>query len=85
MSKVSVQRPMSAEPRNETTTSRVVTVESLQNQARMLGMEITGVDLNGLLGRVSSGMSDIDKLDELAPHEHEPAVTFNPKPGAMIL
>ena len=66
-------------------TPRTVTAESLENQARMLGMELIGVDLNVLLARVRSGIGDVERLDELAPGEYEPAVKFDSEPESKNL
>ncbi len=59
--------------------SRILTQEWLQTQANVLGLDLSVVDAGALLERVTSGIDDIDRLDELCPHTYEPAVVFEPK------
>ena len=59
--------------------SRTLTQEWLQTQANMLGLDLSVVDADALLERVTSGLDDIDRLDELCPHIYEPTVTFKPE------
>jgi hypothetical protein len=61
--------------------SRSWTAESLQTQARILGLDMSAVDAGALLDRVKSGLDDVDKADELCPGHHEPAVIFNASQG----
>ena len=59
--------------------SRILTQEWLQTQADVLGLDLSVVDTCTLLERVTSGLDDIDRVDELCPHIYEPAVIFEPK------
>ena len=54
-----------------------MTKETLDVQARMLGLDLSVVDADGLLERVRAGLEDVDRLNELCPGKHEPAVTFD--------
>ena len=56
--------------------SRKLTPEWLQMQASVLGLDLSVVDAGALLDRVTSGLDDIDRLNELCPHSYEPAVKF---------
>jgi hypothetical protein len=58
--------------------SRNLTSEWLQMQANLLGLDLSVVDADALLERVTSGLVDIDRLHELCPHSYEPSVTFEP-------
>ena len=57
--------------------TRRLTMDSLETQARMLGLDLSAVDADALLDRVKSGLEDLDRADELHPVGHEPAVTFS--------
>ena len=63
--------------------SRILTQEWLQTQASVLGLDLSAVDAGALLERVTSGLDDIDRVDELCPHIFEPAVIFEPKQGSQ--
>ena len=56
---------------------RALTGDSLEIQARMLGLDLTAVDAQALLERVKSGLKDLDRADEIHSGRHEPSVTFN--------
>ena len=58
-------------------TARTLPKQFLEMQAGMLGLDLSVVDTDALLERVNSGLDDLDRSDEIAPGDHEPAVTFN--------
>ena len=60
-----------------TESSRELTGETLDIQARMLGLDLSVVDADGLLERERAGLEDVDRLDELCLGKHEPSVTFD--------
>ena len=63
--------------------SRDLTKETLDVQARMLGLDLSVVDEDGLLERVRAGLEDVDRLDELCPGKYEPTVTFDTSRGSQ--
>ncbi len=63
-----------------TTRPREVSRESIETQARILGLRLVGVDTDALASRVRAAAQDIDRLDDLRPQEHEPAVRFAASP-----
>jgi hypothetical protein len=58
--------------------SRNLTSEWLQMQASVVGLDLSVVDADALLDRVTSGLDDLERLDELRPDSYEPAVKFEP-------
>ena len=59
------------------TSSRTLPMQFLDMQAKVLGLDLSVVDTDALLDRVKSGLEDLDRSDEIATGDHEPAVTFN--------
>ena len=56
--------------------SRDISRETLRAQARIMGLEIEGAELDSLVERARAALEDIDALDELDLSAHEPAVAF---------
>ncbi len=47
----------------------------------MIGLEIEGTELDGLVERTRAALDDIDALDEFDLAAHEPAIVFGHAPG----
>ena len=62
-------------------TSRDISQETLRAQARMIGLDIEGAELDTLVERTIAALDDIDALDELDLASHEPAIVFGHVPG----
>ncbi len=61
---------------NMTMPSRDISKETLRAQARIIGLDIDGPELDSLVERTKAALEDIDALDELDVGSHEPAVAF---------
>ena len=57
--------------------SRKLSSDFLEMQASVLGLDLSVVDADALLERLTSGLDDLDRSDELCPGDHEPAVIFS--------
>ena len=56
--------------------SRDISQETLRAQARIIGLDIEGDELESLVERTRAALDDIDALDEFDLASHEPAITF---------
>ena len=57
--------------------SRDISQETLRAQARMVGLDIEGAELESLVERARAALDDIDALDEFdLCRSHEPAIAF---------
>ena len=56
--------------------SRDISKETLRAQARIIGLDIGGAELDGLVERARAALEDIDALDELDLGSYEPAIRF---------
>lgn len=61
--------------------SRDISNETLRAQARMIGLDIEGAELDSLVERTRAALDDIDALDEFDLSGYEPAITFGHVPG----
>ena len=61
--------------------SRDISQDTLKLQARMIGLDIEGAELDTLVERTKAALDDIDALDEFDLSGHEPAITFGHAPG----
>lgn len=61
--------------------SRDISKETLRAQARMIGLDIEGAELDSLVERAGAALDDIDALAEFDLSAHEPAITFGHAPG----
>ena len=61
--------------------SRDISQDTLRAQARLIGLDIEGLELDSLVERARAALDDIDALDEFDLSGHEPAITFAPAPG----
>ena len=61
--------------------SREISQETLRAQARIIGLDIDGPELDSLLARTRAALEDIDALDEFDLSGHEPAITFGHATG----
>ena len=56
--------------------SRDISNETLRAQARIIGLDIEGAELDSLVERARAALGDIDALDEFDLCAHEPAIAF---------
>lgn len=56
--------------------ARDISQETLRAQARIIGLDIEGDELESLVERTRAALDDIDALDEFDLASHEPAITF---------
>ena len=61
--------------------SRDISQETLRAQARLIGLDIEGAELDSLVERTRAALDDIDALDEFDLSGHEPAITFGQPTG----
>ena len=61
--------------------SRDISQDTLRVQARMIGLDIEGDELESLVERTRTALDDIDALDEFDLSGHEPAITFGHTPS----
>ena len=61
--------------------SRDISQETLRAQARIIGLDIEGDELESLVERTKAALDDIDALDEFDLSGHEPAITFGHTPS----
>ena len=61
--------------------SRDISQETLRAQARIIGLDIEGAELDSLIERTRAALDDIDALDEFDLSGHEPAITFGHASG----
>ena len=61
--------------------SREISKETLRAQARIIGLDIHGPELDSLVERTKAALDDIDALDEFDLSGHEPAITFGHATG----
>ena len=62
--------------------SRDISRETVRAQARIIGLEIDGEELDILVERTKAALEDIDALDEFDLSNWEPAVAFGHKANA---
>ena len=61
--------------------SRDISQDTIRAQARMIGLDIDGDELDALVERTRAGLDDIDALDDFDLSGYEPAITFGHAPG----
>ena len=62
--------------------SRELSRETLLAQARILGLDLEGLELDELVNRARVYFEDLDACDKLDLESHGPATRFSPLPPA---
>lgn len=64
--------------------SREISQDTLRAQARMIGLDIEGAELESLVERTRAALDDVEALDEFDLAAYEPAIIFGHAPGKEV-